>query len=180
MLALILAMAIGAAPSPDCSLRHVESCGGLWELAGTPGFERAVREFVGPGRASWYEDNESAADQLLVAYYGGSIDPVPVRPGLLRFDACAPHNCSISGAIFIDVRGQIEGAALLYSDCRTETCEGGRKLVILRNPQHPDVAILARMWGEQVQASWNAGLQQPPEELSSVTTVEVPIRDLNR
>jgi hypothetical protein len=148
----------------------------MYELANVAGFERAVRAFVGSGRVSWYEDSASAADQLLLAFYGASSDPTRVRPDLLQFDACAPHNCAITGALYVNTSGTIVGAALLYSDCTDETCEGGRKLIILRDPQNPDVALVARKWGEDQEARWNEGLQLPPEPLSGVDLIDVPIR----
>ena len=134
-----------------------------------------MRQFVGPGRATWYEANGDRAEQLLGILYGPSAEPDVVRPGLLRFGACYPHVCNIRAVLFVTTAGQIVGAGMLFPDC-LEDCTGseGMRLTILRDPAHPDIAALVRSWGEADIAGINSRYSFANETLGRVEIVDVP------
>ena len=174
-MSLLAALLLAAAPPPTCSIQRPAACGGMYELSVSRGFARALREFVGPGRATWYEPNADRTRQLLGIFYGPSSSPVLVNPSLLRFEACYPHVCTIRAALFVATTGQIRGAALLYADCSGRMCRGDESvsLTILRDPTHPEVAALAREWGEGDVASTNAAFEFAEERLGRIEVVDV-------
>src|SRR5687767_3588306 len=98
---ILLASALLAAAQPQCSLQRLDACEATSEIAGSPGFDSAVRRWVGPGRATWYERNSPRARQLLDVLHGPSTRPQAVGPDLLRLDACYPHVCNIRGTLFV-------------------------------------------------------------------------------
>lgn len=175
---ILLASALLAAAQPQCSLKRLEACEATSEIALSPGFESAVRRWVGPGRATWYERNSPRARQLLGVLNGPSGRPEAAGPDLLRLDACYPHVCSIRGTMFVTKAGEIRGAALLYPDCGGRTCGGeeGLKLTILRDPAHPEVAVLARTWAEEDIAAGNARFEHRRDALTRTEIVDVPRR----
>ena len=173
-----LASALLAAAQPQCSLKRLDVCEATSEIAGSPGFDSAVRRWVGPGRTTWYEPNSPRARQLLQVLYGPSGRPEAVGPDLLRLDACYPHVCSIRGTLFVSRAGEIRGAALLYPDCGGRTCRGeeGLKLTILRDPAHPEVPALARAWAERDIADRRARYEFNRDALTRTEIVDVPRR----
>jgi hypothetical protein len=178
----ILALALAGTAQPHCSVQRPAGCGGTYELAASPGFESAVRRFVGSGRATWYETNADRAGQLLEVLRGPSVGPVAVGTGLLRFDACYPHVCNIRAALFVSRGGGIRGAALLYPDCSGGRCSGeeGLRVTILLDNRYPDVAALARHWAEEDVAATNAGDTFAREAISRVEIVDIPSSRMSR
>lgn len=169
-----LALALLAAPAQRvCSLDDPAACGGLYELSGAPGFERAVRQFVGPGRATWYEPNGDRTEQLLAIFEGPSSDWKAIGPDLLRFEACYPQVCNIRGALFISKSGEIKGAALLYPNCSDGPCSGDEdlKVTILRHPRYPDVVRFAREWAKQDVAQMRATFVYSDDRIDAVEIV---------
>ena len=173
---LLAAMLMTAAPEQQCSLQRIQACDSAHDLLTSRGFDRALRQFVGPGRATWYEPNSSRGRQLHTALGVVSNDLVPVGEDLLRADGCYPHVCGIRASLFISRGGEIRGAALLYPDCSGETCRGDEplKLTILRDPRHPAVAASARQWAEENIASINALFFFAHERLGATETIDVP------
>jgi hypothetical protein len=172
----ILALALAFAVEPHCSIQRPAECAGTDELAASPGFERAVRRFVGVGRASWYAANAGRARQLLDVVRGPSVGPVAVGTDLLRFDACYPHICTIRAALFVARGGGIRGAALIYPDCPRTGCSGdeGLRVTFLRDSSYPDVAGLARHWAEEDVAASNARYSFAREAIARVEVRDVP------
>jgi len=142
----LLALALATAAQPQCSVQNPGGCAGMYELVAAPGFQDALRRFVGPGRATWYEADADRTQQLFNMLSGPSADPVPVGADLLRFDACHPYACNVRATLFISRAGEIEGAAMLFPECGGEHCNGNEelRLTIFRDRRHPDVAELAR------------------------------------
>lgn len=173
---LLAAMLLTAAPEPPCSLQRIGACVSAYDLVTSRGFNRALRKFVGPGRATWYEPNSSRARQLHWALGVISSDLIPVGQDVLRADGCYPHVCSIRASVFISRDGEIRGAALLYPDCALDTCAGDEplKLTILRDPRHAAVASSARQWADENIAATNACFDFARERLGTTEIVDVP------
>jgi hypothetical protein len=171
----LLALAL-AAGQPHCSLQRPALCGGMYELAETPGFARAVRRFVGGGRATWYEPHADRARQLLDIYRGVSSNWAAAGPDLLRFDACYPHICTIRAALFITRAGDMRGAALVYAGCAGRACSGdeGLNVTILRDRRYSEVAELARQWAERDVAEGNERFPFLHEVIARVDVEDVP------
>ena len=172
----LLALALAAVAPPPCAVRTPGGCGGMYELVTAPGFQEALRRFVGNGRADWYEPNADRTQQLFNILSGPSAEAIPVGGDLLRFDACFPHACNIRGALFITRAGEIRGAAMLFPDCGRRHCTGreGLRLAVLRDPRHPEVAELGRQWGEADVATTNERFPSAHDSIARVTVENVP------
>jgi hypothetical protein len=160
----------------------------MYELAEAPGFEHALRRFVGSGRATWYETNTDRTHQLLEIFRGASSNRTAVGPDLLRFDACYPHICTIRAVLFITRTGVMRGAALIYPDCLGDRCTGGEglRVTILRDRRYPGAADLARQWAEQDVTATNARFSFAREVIARVAVEDVaspsaaPVRRISR
>lgn len=119
MLPLLAALGFAyAAPLPSCALAHPERCVATNELVVAPGFETALRRFVGPGRASWFEPNGDITDQLLMTLYGPGFDTVRLPDRMFQFGACMAHVCPERGAVFVTPAGEIRMATMLFHNWR--------------------------------------------------------------
>ena len=102
-----------------------------------------MRRFTGP-RQPWLYRRESqyrAATRLI----GGPPDaPTRLAPDLIRFSACAAHNCGAKGAMFMGAGGAIRAITLLDLDCAKD-CNGLTLVVILR-ARSPALVAAARQW----------------------------------
>lgn len=171
----ILAFPLAASAEPPCSVQHPASCGGTYALVEAPGFQDALRRFVGNGRAIWYEANADRTQQLFNVLSGPSTAPVAIGADLLRFDACHPHVCNLRAALFMTRAGEMRGAALIYPDCGGGLCSGDERLkvTILRDARYPDVAELARHWAEEDVAATNARFPAAHEAIGRVQVEDV-------
>jgi hypothetical protein len=140
ILAVAVAAFLAATPGePQCGLAHLELCRNTNVLAWNKPFVRAVRAFVGSGRASYLYHGSRADQQMSVL--GGPPDD-PRRIGMrYRFTACRPHSCREKGAVVLEPGGRIVATAILHSRCLEpkppESCFDHNVLTLfVRDPAH--------------------------------------------
>jgi hypothetical protein len=174
MPAIVLALAIAAAaPAADrCTLRHLDACADTNRLVWDKGFQRAVKRFVGPRRASYLDKTDSVADQILEVL-GGPPDEPDMIGARYRFTACRAHSCDEKGAAVLEPDGRLVALAILHSACATphhaDDCFAHLTLtVFVRSPKERAVIDDLSDWAktEVAQAYTAKGL--PPEHLDGV------------
>lgn len=113
MLGMLAAVALLATDAkPSCGLSNLNLCRNVNHLM-SPEFAVAVRQFIGPGRASLLYPGSLADQQMDVL--GGPPDDAMRVGDLYRFSACRRHSCPEKGAVLLDSSGKIVATAILYS-----------------------------------------------------------------
>lgn len=182
MIALLAVLAPALAfsvpgPAPACSLAQPNQCYATNELVVSRGFEPALRRFIGPGRASWFEPNGDMADQVLMTLYGPGFEPVHLDDGLIQFGACMAHICPERGAVFVTPQGQIRLVTMLFHNCHAKACSGDERytLAVFLRENSPALLAHAREWaaGELGEGATRMPMLTGPEDMVGETLVYV-------
>ena len=160
-----------AAASPQaCSPLRPAACADTNQLIMKPGFQRALRLYVGPGRASWLYPNGEVADQVVEVLHGPPDAPVMLGPDLVRMAACRGHSCPEKGAAFLTLAGRILAVAVLDFHC-AKRCEDAPSLeVITREPAR--FVPLSRAWAEGAMAADLKAYGPMPGQVDRIARVE--------
>ena len=171
-----LAVALAAFPAKlakagGCGLRRPELCENVNRLIDRPDFLRALRRFVGNGRAD--DDVRFSKYQVAVeALHGPPEDRAQAAPCLLRFGACVSHFCLNKGAVFMTTAGELRALALMNIDCPAAgACHEDRLTLTVAPERRAALEPLARSWAEATILADNAAYH--PGQPSRLVAVEV-------
>jgi hypothetical protein len=120
LLSIAFALALAAAPAPaagDCALLNLAACPDASALARDPGFQAALKQFVGQRPTGYLTPNGQAYGEALTVL-SGPAEPVRRLRGLYLFTACADNACDDQGAVVMEPEGQLAAVAILHSDCQ--------------------------------------------------------------
>ncbi len=157
--------------TPACGLVAPESCRNTNELAWSPGFQGAVRRFVGRG-VGGFNGGKDAGVSVARALGGPPDDPVRLPHGGWLFSACEAHDCPIKGALLLAPNHRLRAAALFDFGCDAGPCENEPRLdLFLRDTGDDDAKILLKAWAERtIAADLKAFPTAAAQRLSGVAT----------
>jgi len=177
MLSFFAALSLATGPAPECGLAHIEACTATNELVVARDFEPALRRFIGPGRASWFEPDGDMADQVLMTLHGPGFDSVRLDDGLIQFGACMAHICPERGAVFVTPQGRILLVTMLFHNCHAKACNGDERytLAVFLRENSPALLTRAREWaaGEIEEDGESMPVLNGPEDVVAETLVYV-------
>ncbi len=127
--ALILIVAAQTSPR-TCAPDNLAACKTMNDLVRSGTFRKSLRDFVGPGRASWLYANGEIIDQVFAVLGGPPGNPVHFAPDLIRFSACRAHSCDEKGSVILTSKGQIKALGILHFAC-SRRCSHDYTLTIL-------------------------------------------------
>ena len=104
----------------SCRLAAAQLCEDTNQLVWAPDYGRALKAFVGTGKASWLYNNGSRVDQVREVLGGPPDDAKLLPDGSILFGACRAHSCDEKGAVIVK-SGNILGVAVLNFHC-SRTC----------------------------------------------------------
>ncbi|HEY1605036.1 MAG TPA: hypothetical protein VGF77_05515 [Allosphingosinicella sp.] len=124
MIGLLIASALLAAPGPGvgvaCGLRRLEACESTNQLVWGPGFERALRRFLGrdaDDRVSYLYSRGRLIGQVREVLGGPPDAPRSLPGGSRLFTACRAHSCEEKGAVAFAADGHIVAIGVLNYHC---------------------------------------------------------------
>ncbi len=140
----------GAARSAAvCSLTAPERCRDTNALAWSPGFQAAVRRFVGSGVGDFNGDKDAGLS-VARALGGPPDDPTRTPDGGWLFSACEAHDCPIKGALLLTPDHRIRAAALFDFGCDAGACANEPRLdLFLRNTGDNAAKSWLKDWAER-------------------------------
>jgi hypothetical protein len=150
---LVLYVPVASQAAPACGLSAPEHCLNTNELAWSPGFQEAVRRFVGRG-VGGLNGNKNAGVSVARALGGPPDDPLRLPDGGWLFSACEAHDCPIKGALVLDPDHRIRAAALFDFGCDAGPCANEPRLdLFLRDTGDHDATSILKAWAERTIAA---------------------------
>ncbi len=153
MLIFIAALAAAA-----CTISTPVRCRDTNELIRSSTAQAQVRHFVEGRRGAYLYARVAGTGDQLIEVLGGPPDrPTKVGPYFL-FSACRAHSCDEKGALLIDAKGALAGAAILYTGCGAGgaiVCgTSDRRLALfVATPIPSDATVRLQRWGNAAAAS---------------------------
>jgi hypothetical protein len=158
LISIAFALALAAAPAPGpaagaCALLQPAACADAGQLARDPGFQAALRQFVGKRVTAYLSTGGTAYAETLTAL-SGPADPARRLRNLYLFTACANASCDDQGAAVLQPDGELAAVAIVHGDCgerrRAGDCVTREVLSILRGPDD-DLSIVEALsdWAQR-------------------------------
>jgi len=146
---LVLSVPVASQAASACGLAAPEHCRNTNELAWSPGFQRAVRRFVGRGGGGFNGDKDAGVS-VARALGGPPDDPMRLPDGGWLFSACEAHDCPIKGALLMAPDHRIRAAALFDFGCDAGPCANQPRLdLFLRDTGDDDAKSILKAWAER-------------------------------
>lgn len=176
-MSVLLAALLLSSAAPKCALARLDACNGMDELVTTRSFRAALRTFIGPGRPTWLVGYDNRFEEIVSILQGPADAPVTLGDGLLRFEACYPHVCSIRATVYLTPVGRIEAVAVIHADCPRKGCKGDETQVlsIFRRRGGARAEADARTWAQQSIGRARRNFPALPERLGRVEVVVRPV-----
>ena len=151
--ALLFTLAAQTSPVA-CAPDNLAACTSTNDLIWSPAFRKALRDFVGDGRASWLYADGEIIDQVIAVLGGPDEKPVHFAPGLIRFSACRAHSCDEKGSAILTSGGQIKALGILHFAC-SRSCSHDYRLTILERDEDDRVKRELIGWARTVVQEYN-------------------------
>lgn len=134
---------VASAAVEPCALKTAEFCRDTNQLVWSPGFDDAIKRFVGPHTGEF-----ATLQRQALASLGGPpgrpVEMLGYKSGGWLFPACEAHDCPVKGALLLNHDHSIRGLAVFDFGSKGE--KNPRLDMILKDPEDTKARNILTAW----------------------------------